>query len=908
MKPPGTIVTFYSYKGGVGRSMCLAHSAWVLAAQGYKVLVVDWDLEAPGLHRYFAPFINDPTAENTDGLIDFLLQYCDAATSPPSEPTSAGPASGAESSTDWINDYTNLGSYAVEVSAPGISGGCLDLVVAGRNDEAYSRRISLFDWNYFYDKLGGGAFLERVRRRLVSESGYDYVLLDSRTGLSDTAGICTAHLPDAVVTLYTYNYQSIYGAAEVTGSAVRQADLYSKTGAMEARGLATNARVPLRIYPVGSRADSFDPERLQGMRRVAAEQFTALTSHLDPSEKEDYQLAVEIPYKQELSYNEVLSVLDKPTDPKSYLATIYRLVSYLTSAPTANLQLLEISDGDAKAIWRSYAAAPNASHHIQSPPLIRDSAWFDAAIADMLEDARRSALTVLSHLITIKVEEGGTRQAKETSLPVSDFSIDFQSTIRMMINVGLLQRRFDGSAEFVSISNADWLQQSKVLVDLVNNASPAIFWRQSLEELRQQSLRSRGSFEWPRLVRLPTTEPSEGVYPDADLLPAQAQFLAIWSRIDSLRQKTEEDATRLEESRISAARADQLARHRLDKLRLRSYGFLIVAASLAAAALSGLFVVNHFRVTAEIRHAVELKAAQDAAVAAKDDASGQAVLNNELQVRVTKLSSQLDEAQRLLGGGGTPRGLAQLKAGAQENSRAGNFPAADAQWWAVKNVSPIDSDKVLALTKIGNDALQREAYTDAEDAFSATLEIAPFSTEARIGRGHARMYEGKLDLAAEDLQEAYALACNNTGARNEAISFLGSDNIWKTSYITRPTVRIFLPPIAKDPNIALLAKGFGWELGRQIFLQGFFVDSICPVRNDPKLNSITVKTDIAENPYALRQNELLLSIATNWIRSRDLPVTVKSGRLTKSGPHELWFPNAVFAAKRGIVNDRSKSK
>jgi MinD-like ATPase involved in chromosome partitioning or flagellar assembly len=53
----GQVVTFYSYKGGTGRTMALANVAWILAANRRKVLVVDWDLESPGLHRFFAPFI-----------------------------------------------------------------------------------------------------------------------------------------------------------------------------------------------------------------------------------------------------------------------------------------------------------------------------------------------------------------------------------------------------------------------------------------------------------------------------------------------------------------------------------------------------------------------------------------------------------------------------------------------------------------------------------------------------------------------------------------------------------------------------------------------------------------------------------------------------------------------------------
>ena len=47
--PAGQVITFYSYKGGTGRSMALANIACLLArqsGQGRGVLVIDWDLEA----------------------------------------------------------------------------------------------------------------------------------------------------------------------------------------------------------------------------------------------------------------------------------------------------------------------------------------------------------------------------------------------------------------------------------------------------------------------------------------------------------------------------------------------------------------------------------------------------------------------------------------------------------------------------------------------------------------------------------------------------------------------------------------------------------------------------------------------------------------------------------------------
>ena len=74
----GRIFTFYSYKGGTGRSMALANFAWLMAASGKRILVIDWDLEAPGLHRYFRPFLIDPDLFETDGLIDTCMDLLGA--------------------------------------------------------------------------------------------------------------------------------------------------------------------------------------------------------------------------------------------------------------------------------------------------------------------------------------------------------------------------------------------------------------------------------------------------------------------------------------------------------------------------------------------------------------------------------------------------------------------------------------------------------------------------------------------------------------------------------------------------------------------------------------------------------------------------------------------------------------
>src|SRR5690349_24921325 len=82
----GKVITFFSYKGGTGRSMALANVAWILASSGKRVLVVDWDLEAPGLQRFFHPFIEMELLDATDGVVDILMDYARAAIPQPDRP------------------------------------------------------------------------------------------------------------------------------------------------------------------------------------------------------------------------------------------------------------------------------------------------------------------------------------------------------------------------------------------------------------------------------------------------------------------------------------------------------------------------------------------------------------------------------------------------------------------------------------------------------------------------------------------------------------------------------------------------------------------------------------------------------------------------------------------------------
>lgn len=338
-RPPGRIITFYSYKGGTGRSMLLANAAMVLASNDRKVAVIDWDLEAPGLHRYFRPFLADPELNATLGLIDMLSGYWDAlveldgATDPPPD--------------GWAQRYLDIYRYAVTLSLPCTEGGgSLVFMPAGRQNTGYGNRVSAFDWDAFYADAGGRGFVEALAQRLRAE--FDYVLIDSRTGVSDTAGICTIHLPDDLVVCFTYNNQNMLGASGVAQYAaaarqdmVRAAEQQRSSDATATATASANplgpagpppACSPLRLYPVPTRADYQLPDLLNPRRERAQRLFAWTLDDMAAEQAREYWSDVEQPYLPIHSYHETLACLtDQPFDRSSMLTATQNVVRRITN-------------------------------------------------------------------------------------------------------------------------------------------------------------------------------------------------------------------------------------------------------------------------------------------------------------------------------------------------------------------------------------------------------------------------------------------------------------------------------------------------------------------------------------------------------------------------------------------------
>jgi MinD-like ATPase involved in chromosome partitioning or flagellar assembly len=265
---PGTVVTFYSYKGGVGRSFTLANVAVLLARWGYRVLCLDWDLEAPGLHDYFRPLMDvAPTGGVVDLVDDFLAGGCHPS------------------------------AHVLHLT----DAGALDFLAAGRDDHDYVGRVQKIDWNELYDR-GFGDYIERCRARWTAD--YDFVLLDSRTGGSDVASICTAHLPDQLVLVFTANVRSVHGAVDIA----RRADI--------ARDRQPYDRPRLTVLPVLSRFDAREEySRSQEWRLLCLAETKELFDdwlHLDV-DPELVSRHLTLPYISYWSFGSQLAVRDEPS-------------------------------------------------------------------------------------------------------------------------------------------------------------------------------------------------------------------------------------------------------------------------------------------------------------------------------------------------------------------------------------------------------------------------------------------------------------------------------------------------------------------------------------------------------------------------------------------------------------------
>ena len=306
------VVTFYSYKGGVGRTMALVNVAHVLARDGWRVLMVDFDLEAPGMTHFFAKEVRERPETVKHDALDLLLH---ARTTINWDPIEKRPKP--------LEIPKSLAEYVVSIPLPDewkdkvipYRTGRLDLLPATLDpvepEEApgaepsrnYLRRMDELDLQGIFD-VGGPRhwFGDHVRHYFVNArfkatgdilftlrkkvwAAYDLVLVDSRTGLNEVAGLCIGPLCDALVICCGLNDQSIYG----TKYFMKKAGLFDRDKAKP----YTLVAGPVPIWHT----------------READERIALLRKELR------CETVTEIPYHPAAALVEKKFVLDEPNEP-----------------------------------------------------------------------------------------------------------------------------------------------------------------------------------------------------------------------------------------------------------------------------------------------------------------------------------------------------------------------------------------------------------------------------------------------------------------------------------------------------------------------------------------------------------------------------------------------------------------
>jgi len=238
----GEVITFYSYKGGTGRTMALSNIAVLLARQQNAttpVLMIDWDLEAPGLHHYFA----DQHYDAKPGVLE-LFEACREQLQ---RRRNGAAARDEEELAHEVLAAVGWEQYVSRVD----QSSQLYLMRAGRFDDSYGERLANMHWEELFYSCPAlfRCFADRLARH------FRFVLVDSRTGRTDSAGICTTLLPRKLVVVFTPNRQSLEGVQAL----VARATTYRRSHEDEQR--------PLLVYPLPSRIEMGDSAQRAQWRR-----------------------------------------------------------------------------------------------------------------------------------------------------------------------------------------------------------------------------------------------------------------------------------------------------------------------------------------------------------------------------------------------------------------------------------------------------------------------------------------------------------------------------------------------------------------------------------------------------------------------------------------------------------------
>jgi len=287
--------------------MALANVAALLAIWGKKVLIVDWDLEAPSIEHFFFQNGSDELTRihQQAGLIDLLTELSDK-TSP-------------------IEKWRSLLVEAniAETQNP------ISILTAGARTQGYFRSVRRLDVKEFYEEKNGGYIIEQLRQQWRSE--FDFILVDSRTGVTDIGGICTIQLPDILALVFTATWQSLSGAVRVALDAAQK------------RQQLPFDRPQIPVVPLASRFDTQTEHKVaKDWLDIFEKALASFYNQWLPAEinRRDFLAVTKIPYAPYFSFGEGLPVVEQGTTDPTGLGFAYETFAALLANKLSHSDLV----------------------------------------------------------------------------------------------------------------------------------------------------------------------------------------------------------------------------------------------------------------------------------------------------------------------------------------------------------------------------------------------------------------------------------------------------------------------------------------------------------------------------------------------------------------------------------------
>lgn len=262
-------ITFYSYKGGVGRSLALSNIAIRLSELKKKVCVLDFDLEAPGLQFKFNNYTKSKQIDK--GIVDYIDEFSSKGIVP-----------------QKIEDYT------VKLVPSNKNFEKIDFIPAGDIDNPlYWKKLSCVNWSrMFYEEDSKGVqFFLDLKHKIETELKPDFLLIDSRTGITDIAGITLKLLADEAVILAANNEENIYGSKKIIKGLIdKDNSLFGKIPKVT----FILTRLPYRDTPFdrGKEVSIIDRMILEFKNELSLPDFKILVIHSDRRLEENEQTLI----------------------------------------------------------------------------------------------------------------------------------------------------------------------------------------------------------------------------------------------------------------------------------------------------------------------------------------------------------------------------------------------------------------------------------------------------------------------------------------------------------------------------------------------------------------------------------------------------------------------------------------